>query len=102
MASPEKISEAKNERQKEVARERTFHAELFEQLLTLATAGFGLAAALAWNDTIQSVMKEYIEPRVPGSGIVSRLLYALVVTFVAVFITYQLARLSARFSRKED
>ncbi|MCL5784037.1 MAG: DUF5654 family protein [Patescibacteria group bacterium] len=77
--------------------EKTFHEELVSQMLALATSGFGLVAALAWNDTIQQVVKEFIEPRIPGSGILSRFIYALLITVLAVFITYQLTRLNAHF-----
>lgn len=82
-------------------KEKAFHEELITQFLSLATSGFGLVAALAWNETIQQIVKDYITPRVPGSGIVSRLIYALIVTILAVFITYQLSRLAARFHNKK-
>ena len=85
---------------KETKKETRFHHELLEQLIALSTSGFGLVAALAWNDTIQQVVKEYIEPRIPGSGILSRLIYALLITLLAVIITYQLSRLASRFQRK--
>ncbi len=77
-------------------KERSFHIELASQMLTLATSGFGLVAALAWNSAIQQIVKDFIEPRIPGSGILSQVIYALIVTFLAVFITYQLSRLSSR------
>lgn len=81
---------------KKVAQDK-FHEALIGQLLTLSTSGFGLVAALAWNETIQQIVREYIEPRVPGSGIFSRLIYASIVTLLAVLITYQLSRLSTHF-----
>jgi hypothetical protein len=84
---------AKKESKKQ-QQEAVFHKQLITQLVTLATSGFGLVAALAWNETIQAVVKQYIEPNIPGSGIVSRLIYALIITALAVFITYELSRLS--------
>ncbi len=84
-------------RKEKVEEEKSLKQELAAQMLTLATSGFGLVAALAWNETIQDVVKNYIEPRIPGSGILSRLIYALLVTIMAVFVTYQLSRLAARF-----
>ncbi len=87
--------------QKEKQEEKSFRQELFHQLFTLATSGFGLVAALAWNETIQEIVKEFIEPRIPGSGILSRLIYALLITILAVLITYQLSRLSSRFSNNK-
>lgn len=82
--------------------EKKFHAELLAQMSALATAGFGLVAALAWNSLIQAFVKEYIEPRIPGSGMLYQFIYALLITTLAVFITYQLSRLSAKFSVKKD
>ncbi|MCL5783823.1 MAG: DUF5654 family protein [Patescibacteria group bacterium] len=78
----------------------SFHKELIKQLITLSTSAFGLAAALAWNDTIQQTVKEFVEPRLPGSGIASRFIYALLVTALGVIITYQLSRLAVRFGAK--
>ena len=45
--------------------EKKFHQELVSQLLTLSTSGFGLVAALAWNETIQQIVKDFIEPSIP-------------------------------------
>lgn len=81
--------------------DRKFHQELIAQMLTLATTGFGLVAALAWNETIQEVVKTFIEPRIPGSGLLSRLIYAVLITILAVLITYQLSRLAAHFGTKK-
>lgn len=83
-----------------VKEERAFHIELVTQMLTLATSGFGLVAALAWNETIQQLVKEFIEPRIPGSGLISKLIYALLITVLAVFITYQLSRLAAHWQQR--
>ena len=82
-------------------RKFTFHKELIKQLLTLSTSAFGLAAALAWNDTIQQTVKEFIEPRIPGSGILSRVIYALLVTIFAVIVTFELSRLASRWGIKK-
>lgn len=79
---------------------KQFHEELISQMLALATSGFGLVAALAWNETIQQFVKEFIEPRIPGSGLLSRFIYALIVTIFAVLVTYQLSKLTSKFSKK--
>lgn len=81
--------------------EKKFHEELFTQLLTLSTSGFGLVAALAWNETIQAVVKEFIEPRIPGSGILSRFIYALLITGLAVIVTFQLSKLARKWGIKK-
>ncbi len=97
---------AQKETPEEKKEEKNFHEELLSQLVTLATSGFGLVAALAWNNTIQEFVKEYIEPKIPGSGLVSMLVYAVLITVFAVFVTYQLSRLAskvaARTASKKD
>lgn len=76
---------------------KALHEELVTQLLTLVTSGFGVVAALAWNEAIQSFVKEYIEPRIPGSGLSSQFLYALIITAVIVLTTYYLSKVAAKF-----
>lgn len=89
-----------NNSRKETASEKKLHQELIKQMLTLATSGFGLVAALAWNSLIQEFVNSYVKKFLPnGSGIISLLIYALVVTVLAVFITYQLSRISEKFQK---
>lgn len=83
-------------------KEKRFHQELIQQLITLSTSGFGLVAALAWNEAIQAFVKDYIQKFYPGqSGVVSRLIYAVIITVFAVFVTYQLTRLAQRWGIKK-
>lgn len=65
--------------------------EFLKTMIQLATAGFGLTAALAWNETIQAVIKTYIPAN--GSGVFSKLLYAILITAIAVSVTYTLGRM---------
>ncbi len=82
-------------------KEKSFKRELIEQLITLSTSGFGLVAALAWNEAIQQAVKDFIEPRIPGSGLLSKLTYALLISFLAILITYQLSRLASKWGAKK-
>lgn len=67
--------------------------EILKQMLTLATSGLGLVAALAWNEVIKEVVGNYIKPIVGGSsGIISLLIYAVLVTLLAVVVTYNLTK----------
>lgn len=69
--------------------------EIARQMLTLAISGFGLVSALAWNELIQGAIDTYIKPFVGGgSTLLSQFIYALVVTILAVLITYNLSRLA--------
>lgn len=81
---------------------KQIHIEAVRQMLTLATSGFGLVAALAWNNVIQSFVNDYVKQWLPqSSGIISLLLYAMIVTFLAVFVTLQLSRVLERLENKD-
>lgn len=81
-------------------KEKKLHEELIKQMLTLSTSGFGLVAALAWNSLIQELVNSYIKKFLPAqSGIISLLIYAVIVTFLAVLVTYQLSKISGKFEK---
>ena len=71
-------------------------------MMTLSTAGFGLVAALAWNEAIKGFVEQYIQPYFPNTAIYYKFFYAILVTVFAVLITYQLSQLSARFGQKKS
>ncbi len=88
---------------KETQSDKKLHEELIKQLLTLSTSGFGLVAALAWNEAIQSFVKEYIDRYLKtGTGVISRFIYALIITVLAVLITYQLSKLAEKTILKKS
>jgi hypothetical protein len=77
------------------------HVEIIKQMLTLSTSAFGLVAALAWNSVIQEFVNTYIKKWLPsGSGILSLLIYAVIVTLLAVLVTLQLSRIVNKVSPK--
>lgn len=76
--------------------------DIFEKLMTLSTAAFGLVAALAWNDVVKSL---FVGPcGVENAGALCKLssggpwIYAVTVTILAVMITV----LISRFGEKVD
>jgi len=78
-----------------------FRRELLKQMVALSTAGFGLVAALAWNEAIQTFVNNYMAKYFEhGPAIISKFLYAMIITIFAVFVTYQLSKLSKE--SKED
>lgn len=78
---------------KETEKQRNLKQAIMKQMLTLSTSAFGLVAALAWNQVIQEVVNNYIKPYVgDGSGLISLLIYAVVVTLLAVLVTYSLTK----------
>lgn len=74
-------------------------SEFLKTMTQLATAGFGLVAALAWNDTIQSFINQFLAP---GSGLVSKIIYAIIVTLIAVWVAYSLGKLTQEAKEKEE
>lgn len=82
---------------------KKLHAEIVKQMVTLSTSGFGLVAALAWNSLIQEFVNTYIKKWIPGnSGIISLLVYALIVTVLAVIVTMQLSRFSQKLQNESE
>lgn len=80
---------------------KDLHIEVVRQMLTLATSGFGLVAALAWNNVVQEFINEYVKKWLPqGSGIISLLLYAMIITILAVLVTLQLSKVLERLEKK--
>jgi len=69
-------------------------------MLVLATSGFGLVAALAWNNAIQEAVTMYIKPYFPGGGFISLFVYAVIVTVIAVIVTVNLSRLVEQLEKK--
>ncbi|EKD65323.1 MAG: hypothetical protein ACD_50C00117G0005 [uncultured bacterium] len=90
------------ETQKTTAAQKRLHIEVVRQMLTLTTSGFGLVAALAWNSVIQEFVNNYIKKWLPQeSGIISLLIYAIIITALAVFITIQLSRVLKRLENRQ-
>ena len=82
---------------------KKYRRTVVKQMLQLATAGFGLVAALAWNELIKSFIEKYIKTRISvGSGIISQAIYAIIVTVLAVFITLQLSKLAEKLEKREE
>jgi len=67
--------------------------EIIEKIASLSTAAFGLVAALAWNGAIQSIFKKLFDT---SEGIVSMLVYAVVVTIIAVLVTIWIGKVSSK------
>lgn len=89
--------------EKQTKESQKLHVEVVKQMVTLSTSGFGLVAALAWNNLIQELINNYIKKLLPGnSGVISLLIYALVVTILAVVVTLQLSRLSQKLQSQSE
>lgn len=78
---------------------QNLRSEFLKTMTQLATAGFGLVAALAWNDAIQGFINSFISL---GAGMLSKLIYAIIVTLIAVWVAYSLGKLTQEAKEKEE
>lgn len=77
-----------------MAKKKKLTHEIKSQMVTMAANSFGLVAALAWNELIKETVETYIKPLVgESSGMVSLLIYSIIVTLLAVIATYNLSRI---------
>ena len=67
--------------------------EVIEKLTALIVAAFGLVAALAWNGAIQAIFKQVLGT---DEGVVSMLIYAFVVTIIAVIAAIWIGKIQAK------
>ena len=68
-------------------------AAYVQTMIALASAAFGVVAALAWNSAITALVKQIFGT---GGQIVSLFIYAILITIVAVIVMVQLARVAER------
>lgn len=68
-------------------------------MISLATAAFGVVAALAWNEFITELVKAYLPAQ---AGLLGLLMYAIVITVIAVVVIGWLGRLAVRADAKSE
>ena len=64
-----------------------------QTMISLASAAFGVVAALAWNGAITALVKQIFGT---GAQIVSLFLYAIIITIIAVIVMVNLGRVAER------
>lgn len=74
----------------QIQTQKSLRVEVLEQLQTLITAGFGFVSALAWNSVIQNTVQFFFPTQ---SEIIAQLIYALIITVVAVLVTTHLRKI---------
>ncbi|WP_420545936.1 DUF5654 family protein [Nitrosopumilus sp.] len=82
---------------KEEEEKPTLKTEILDKIAALVTAAFGLVAALAWNDAIKTIFKEVFGE---SNTIGPMILYAVIVTIIAVILTIIVARAVANAKNK--
>lgn len=66
---------------------------IMETMLTLITTAFAFVAGLAWNEAIQKLIEEFYTA---GGAVTGLLIYAVIVTIVAVVVTVLLTRIAGK------
>ena len=66
---------------------------VIQTMITLASAAFGLVAALAWNDAIKATMRAILGADDSLAGLYT---YAILATLLAIVVLLVLARVAAR------
>jgi hypothetical protein len=66
-----------------------------QTMIALASAAFGVVAALAWNAAITALVKQIFGT---AGAIISLFVYAVIITIVAVIVMVQLANMAARYA----
>lgn len=69
----------------ETKKQKDVKIEFFKKLTTLVATAFGLVAALAWNDAIQSVFK--LLP-FKNQEVGAKFIYAIFITIIIVLVAY--------------
>lgn len=67
--------------------------QVSQTISTLMTTAFGLIAALAWNEAIKAIINQYLPS---GDGMTGLLVYAILITIIAVVATLIIARVIAK------
>jgi hydrogenase-4 membrane subunit HyfE len=76
----------------------TLRSEVIDKMAALMMAAFGLVAALAWNGAILAIFAEVFGE---NTNMAAMILYAVVVTIIAVVMTMFIARAASKAKPKE-
>ena len=64
-----------------------------QTMISLASAAFGVVAALAWNSAITALVRQIFGS---GAQVISLFLYAIIITVIAVIVMVNLGKVAER------
>ncbi len=67
--------------------------EFKEKMITLILSGFGLVAALAWNEAIKTLFETLFPKK---SELIGKFFYAVVVTIIVAIVSLQLRKIAEK------
>ena len=71
----------------------TIEVEIMDKLATMVTVSFGFVAALTWNETLKMIFRQILGSDLPMLFMV---IYAVIITIIAVIATMVIARGKAK------
>ena len=86
MENKQHLNKIKNEIKK-------INEEIKEKTLTFILGGFGLVAALAWNEAIKSLFETFFPKE---SALIGKFIYAIIVTIIVAVVSSQLTKISQK------
>ena len=78
----------------------SFKLEVMDRIVALMTAAFGMVAALAWNSAISKLFEVWLGTT--GDAVLGFLIYAIVVTIIAVAAIVLISRSYSKMKAKEE
>jgi hypothetical protein len=72
-------------------------AQYLATMIALASAAFGMIAALSWNTAISDLIKQLLPA---GKGISSEFIYAAIITIVGIVVMVNLGKLAEKTGEK--
>lgn len=76
---------------KQEGKEKNIHRKILNTTITLILAGFGVVAALAWNDAIQSLVNLLFP--LQKNTVIAKFFYAFLITIVVAIVSMRLKKL---------
>ena len=75
------------------------HVQVIKTIATLITTAFALVAGLAWNEAIKAVIAQFLKS---SDAVIGLLIYAIIVTIIAVVATLFIGRTLAKAGIKNE
>ena len=86
MENKQHLNKIKNEIKK-------INEEIKEKTLTFILGGFGLVAALAWNEAIKTLFETFFPKE---NALIGKFIYAIILTIIVVLVSLQFRKISEK------
>ena len=73
--------------------------EILDKMSGLMTAGFGLVAALAWNEAIKKLFETIFGKQ---SNLIAMFGYAVIITVIVVIVTMRIGKMTNKLKENTD